>query len=218
MQRECRGTMGNLLCLAAQCQRGDEIILGTGSHIFVYEGGGCSAHLGISMHTIPNLENGALDVEAIQQAIRDDDPHYPRTTLVAIENTQHIMGGKAIPASIVEDIGQVCRYAGLKYHVDGARICNASVALKTSIQDLVRPVDSLSMCLSKGLGAPVGSVIAGTNEMIYHARRARKVFGGGMRQSGLLAAAGLFALENNFKRLAQDHEHATTLAEGLVRC
>lgn len=209
--------MGNLLCIAAQCQRGDEIILGNGAHIFFYEGAGASAYLGVSLHTVPNQTDGTIDLQDIQEALRQDDVHYPRTSLVAIENTHNITGGRAIPVEKIAPITKWCREQSLPLHMDGARLANASVALQTPMADFVQLVDSVSLCLSKGLGAPVGSVIAGSEEMIYKARRARKSLGGGMRQAGVLAAAGLYALENNINRLAQDHEKAKTLAHGLSK-
>lgn len=211
------GTMGNLLCIAAQCQRGDEIILGNGAHIVLHEGVGASAYLGVSLHTVPNQTDGTIDVQDIQAALREDDVHYPRTSLVAIENTHNTSGGRAISLEKMSPITQWCHDQSLPLHMDGARLANASVALQTPIADFVQLVDSVSLCLSKGLGAPVGSVIAGSEEMIYKARRARKSLGGGMRQAGILAAAGLYALENNISRLAQDHDNAKTLARGLAQ-
>ncbi|RQM21806.1 hypothetical protein B5M09_004624 [Aphanomyces astaci] len=215
----CRGTMGNLIAVGVHCNRGDEVILGNKSHVFKYEGGGVSAFLGASMHTVPNQPNGELRLDDVEAAIRDDDPHYPKTKLVIVENTHNTCGGRVVSTDAVAAIGALCVRRGLHLHIDGhhcARLANASVYLDQSMAEMVAPVDSVSLCLSKGLGAPAGSIIAGSEDFIYHATRLRKALGGGMRQSGVLAAAGLVAL-GNIDRLAIDHSNALRLALGLVR-
>ncbi|RHY30004.1 hypothetical protein DYB32_004701 [Aphanomyces invadans] len=210
------GTMGNLISVGVHCNRGDEVILGNQSHVFKYEGGGVSAFLGASMHTVPNQPNGELLVDDIEAAIRADDPHFPRTKLVVVENTHNTCGGRVVSTDSVAAIADLCARRDLKLHVDGARLANASVFLGQSLADMLAPVDSVSLCLSKGLGAPVGSIIAGSEEFIYHAKRLRKALGGGMRQSGTIAAAGLIAL-GNIDRLASDHANALHLAHGLAK-
>ncbi|KAF0683799.1 Aste57867_24183 [Aphanomyces stellatus] len=209
------GTMGNLIAVGVHCNRGDEVILGNKSHVFKYEGAGVSAYMGVGMHTVPNQTNGTMFVPDIQSAIRGDDPHYPRSRLVIVENTHNTCGGRVVPTETVASIADICDAHDLKLHVDGARLANASVFLGESLADMLARTDSVSLCLSKGLGAPVGSIIAGTDEFIYHAKRLRKSLGGGMRQSGVLAAAGLIALEN-IDRLAIDHANAAHLAQGLA--
>jgi threonine aldolase len=212
------GTMANLIAIGAHCKRGEELICGTKSHIFNYEGGGASAFLGVSMYHVPNHADGTLDVKDIREAIRStEDVHCARTTLVAVENTQNMCGGRILTPEYMASVSQVCKGNGLKLHIDGARIANAAVALKTSCSVLTAGADSVSLCLSKGLGAPVGSILAGTEEFIYNANRLRKSFGGGMRQVGFVAATGIIALEQNVARLAQDHTHAQALAAGLAK-
>lgn len=174
------------------------------------------AYMGVGLHTIPNQPDGTLKLADIQNAIRADDPHYPRTRLVALENTHNTCGGRVLPLAFIREVEELCQDAKLKLHIDGARLANASVASGTPIADLVSGADSVSLCLSKGLGAPVGSILAGTEEFIYNAKRLRKSLGGGMRQAGIIASAGLFALEHQFERLAEDHANAKTLAQELV--
>ncbi|RLN58409.1 hypothetical protein BBJ29_005578 [Phytophthora kernoviae] len=209
------GTMANLIAIGTHCRRGDEVICGDKAHIFMYEGGGASAHMGVSLHTIPNQADGTLSLEDIAGAIRDDDPHYPRTSLVALENTQNTCGGRVLPISYIREIEEFCHGHDLRLHVDGARLANVSVATGIPMAELVSGTDSVSLCLSKGLGAPVGSILAGSEDFIYHARRLQKSLGGGMRQAGIIASAGLYALENQFDRLVEDHVNAKTLAHGL---
>lgn len=172
--------------------------------------------MGVGLHTIPNRPDGTLKLADIQNAIRADDPHYPRTRLVALENTHNTCGGRVLPLAFIREVEELCQDAKLKLHIDGARLANASVASGSPIADLVSGADSVSLCLSKGLGAPVGSILAGTEEFIYNAKRLRKSLGGGMRQAGVIASAGLFALEHQFERLAEDHANAKALAQGLV--
>ena len=161
------GTMGNLISIGVQCVRGDEIIVGNGAHIFVYEGGGASAFMGVSLSTIPNTKDGSLNILDIEKAIRDDDIHYPKTTMITMENTHNTCGGRIVPQEKIKTIGNLAHQHNLKYHLDGARIMNASVASKISLSDIVQPFDTISFCLSKGLGCPVGSVILGSEEFIY---------------------------------------------------
>ncbi|GMF17421.1 unnamed protein product [Phytophthora lilii] len=173
------------------------------------------AYMGVSLHTVPNQPDGMLDLTDIHNAVRDDDPHYPRTRLVEIENTQNTCGGRVLPLSYIRDVEQFCHERDLRLHVDGARLANASVAAGIPMDELVRGADSVSLCLSKGLGAPVGSILAGSEEFIHHATRLRKSLGGGMRQAGIIASAGLYSLEHQFDRLAEDHVNAQALAHGL---
>jgi len=171
--------------------------------------------MGVSLHTVPNQPDGTLLLNDMADAVRGDDPHYPRTRLIALENTHNNCGGRVLPLSYIRQVEQFAKEHDLKLHIDGARLANASVALGVPMDELVKGADSVSLCLSKGLGAPVGTILAGTGEFIERARRLRKSLGGGMRQSGLLAAGGLFALDEQFERLAEDHANAKALAQGL---
>lgn len=209
------GTMGNLVALLTHCRRGEEIILGDRAHIFLNEGGGCAALGSILPHTIPNRPDGTLALEEIEAAIRDDNVHHPRTRLVCLENTHNYCGGAVLSARYTEQVAALAHGRGLALHVDGARIFNAAVALGVKAGELVRGADSVSFCLSKGLAAPVGSLLCGSADFIREARRSRKVLGGGMRQAGVLAAAGIVALEEMVDRLAEDHANARRLFEGL---
>jgi threonine aldolase len=210
------GTMGNLAAILTHCDRGGEIILGDKSHIFLNEAGGAAALGGIQPHTIPNQTDGTLKLDDIQAAIRSDDIHHPRTQMIALENPHNVCGGVAITAEYTRAAGKIAKEQGLKFHLDGARLFNAAVALDVEPAELVDPFDSLMFCLSKGLGAPVGSVLCGEVEFIARARRIRKMLGGGMRQAGLIAKAGLFALQHHLPLLAEDHRRAKNLADGLV--
>ena len=210
------GTMGNLVSVLAHTTRGDEIILGNQSHIFRSEAGGSSVLGGISFHTVPNDERGMLDAGDVRAAIRPNDPHMPRTALVCLENTQNACGGAALTQDDVSLIAGVAHDNGLSLHVDGARIFNAAVALEAPVAELTREADSVTFCLSKGLSCPVGSIIVGSDDYIQEARRWRKMVGGGMRQVGVLAAAGIVALDSMVDRLAEDHANARKLAEGLA--
>lgn len=209
------GTMANIVSQMTHCGRGDEMILGDQAHIFFYEQGGSAAIGGIHPRTIPNQPDGTLAMEDIEAAIRPDNIHFPRTRLIVLENTHNRCFGSPLQASYLASVHDLAHRNGLKIHIDGARIFNAAVALKTSASDLAVHADSVSFCLSKGLGAPVGSMICGTREFISEARRVRKVLGGGMRQAGVLAAAGIVALTEMIDRLAEDHANAKTLAFGL---
>ena len=210
------GTMGNLVSLLAHCGRGDEIILGSLAHTFRAEQGGSAALAGIHPWTLPNRPDGTLDLEDIKLAIRGDDIHFPRTRLIILENTHNGCSGYPLDTDYMKAVGEIAIRHKLKIHVDGARIFNAAVALNVKAKDLVADADSVSFCLSKGLAAPVGSVICGTQDFIDSARRARKVLGGGMRQAGVLAAAGIVALSEMVDRLAEDHGNAKKLAAGLA--
>jgi threonine aldolase len=209
------GTMGNLVSLLTHCGRGDEIILGDRSHIFLNEVGGISALGGIHPHTAPNLDDGTIPLEALENAIRHNDVHYPPTRLICLENTQNYCFGSPLTPQYMDSVAELADKYGLKVHVDGARIFNASTALSIDVKELTRQADSVMLCLSKGLSAPVGSVICGTRDWVEKARKWRKMVGGGMRQAGHLAAAGIVALETLVDRLVEDHQNARILAEGL---
>ncbi len=210
------GTMGNLGSLLAHCGRGEEVIVGSEAHIFRYEAGGSSALGGISQFQIPNNPDGTLPLDRVEAAIRGGDQHEARTKLIALENTQNRCGGTVLPVVYMREVRELANRYGLKVHLDGARVFNASVALGVDVKEITRYVDSATFCLSKGLSAPVGSVICGSKDFIALARRNRKMLGGGMRQAGILAAAGIVALEKMIVRLADDHANARRLAEGLA--
>ena len=210
------GTMANIVCQLAHCQRGDEMILGDQAHMFFYEQGGSSALGGIHPRPVPNLPDGRLPEAAIESAIRVDDVHFPVTRLIALENTHNRCSGNPLSLQYMQSIGALARRHGLKLHVDGARIFNAAVSLGVDARDLTADADSVSFCLSKGLCAPVGSLVCGSRDFIYRARRMRKLLGGGMRQAGILAAAGIVAMTEMVERLAEDHDNARYLAESLA--
>jgi threonine aldolase len=210
------GTMGNAVCTLTHCARGEEVILGDQSHTFLYEAGGMSALGGIHPHTIRNQPDGTMRLEDIEGAIRGDNVHFPRTRLICLENTHNRCNGSALSPEYIDSVAALAKEHGLSLHLDGARIFNAAVALGVDVKKLTAKVDSLSFCLSKGLSAPVGSVVCGSSEFIAEARRTRKVLGGGMRQAGVIAAAGIKALEEMVDRLAEDHENARHLAEGIA--
>lgn len=209
------GTMGNLIAVLVQCQRGDEVIMGDLGHTFLFEGGGISALGGIFPHTLRNLPDGTLDLESLKGAFRPDDVHHPRSRMIILENTHNRCGGVVLSTDYTNSIGRFARDHHMALHIDGARIFNAAVALGTHARTLVKDADSVTFCLSKGLCAPVGSVLCGSVEFIEKARRIRKMMGGGMRQVGILAAAGLVALDSMIGRLEEDHRRARTLAERL---
>ncbi|SAK66336.1 threonine aldolase [Caballeronia pedi] len=208
------GTQSNLAALMAHCARGDEYIVGQVAHTYKYEGGGAAVLGSIQPQPIENAPDGSLPLEKIAAAIKPIDNHFARTRLLALENT---IGGKVLPAGYVAQATQLARDRGLSTHLDGARVFNAAVASDKPVSDLCAPFDSVSVCFSKGLGAPVGSVLVGSKALIEAASRWRKVLGGGMRQSGLLAAACLYALEHHVDDLARDHDNAAHLAAGLAR-
>jgi len=209
------GTMGNLLALLVHCSRGEEVICGDKSHIYVNEAGGMAALGGIFPHPIPNQTDGTLRLEDIRASIQPDDSHRTITRLVCIENTQNICGGVPVTVEYTKQVGQLAKENGLKFHIDGARIFNAAAALSVDVKELVAPADSVMFCLSKGLVAPIGSMLVGSKEFIARAHRLRKMLGGGMRQVGVMAAAGLVSLEKMTGRLKQDHARAKNLYEGL---
>jgi threonine aldolase len=209
------GTMGNLIAIMAHCTRGEEVICGDTSHIYLNEAGGMSALGGVYPHPVPNQKDGTLRLEDIRNAIQPDDQHRTITRLVCIENTQNVCGGIPLSVEYTNRIGRLAQENGLKFHIDGARIFNAAAALDVDVKDLTASADSVMFCLSKGLASPVGSMIAGTREFIARAFRLRKMLGGGMRQVGVLAAAGLVSLEKMTGRLKQDHARAKKLYEGL---
>jgi len=209
------GTMGNLAAILTHCERGSEIILGDHAHTFLYEVGGIAALGGIHSHTIPNQSDGTFLLEDVEAAIRGDNIHFPPTRLITLENTHNRCGGAALSVDYSRQIGELAASYGLKIHLDGARIFNAAAALDVEPAELAAPVDSVMFCLSKGLGAPVGSVICGSAEFIKRARKTRKMLGGGMRQAGVIAAAGIYALDHIRPRLIEDHKRAQDLAAGL---
>jgi threonine aldolase len=210
------GTMGNLVALLTHCGRGHEVILGDLSHTFLYEAGGSSALGGIHPRTVPNQPDGTLDLDDIEAAIRGENPHYPRTRLICLENTHNRCGGAVLRPEYMAAVRRIADRHGVAVHLDGARIFNAAVALGLPASELTKDVDSVTFCLSKGLSAPVGSVLCGSADFTYEARRARKIVGGGMRQAGIIAAAGIVALEEMVDRLAEDHANAKRLARGLA--
>ncbi len=210
------GTMGNLVCILAHCNRGDEVIMGDKAHTFLFEAGGPSVLGGVHVRTVPNQEDGTLLPFDVEAAIRPDNVHFPRSRMLVLENTQNRCGGAVLSREQMAPILEVARRHGLYAHLDGARIFNAAVALGVEAEMLAEPFDTVSFCLSKGLSAPVGSLVCGTREFVGEARRLRKVLGGGMRQAGIIAAAGVVALEQMVGRLAEDHANARRLAEGLA--
>ncbi|MDY0220392.1 MAG: low-specificity L-threonine aldolase [Desulfobacterium sp.] len=206
------GTQSNLLALMSHCARGDEYIVGQQAHTYKYEAGGAAVLGSIQPQPIEFEQDGTLDLGKVEQAIKPDDFHFAKTRLLCLENTQ---GGKVLPMEYIKSAAGLARTKGLKFHLDGARIFNAAVKLKVPARTIAEPFDSVSVCLSKGLGAPVGSILCGSKALINRARRWRKMVGGGMRQAGILAWAGIFALENNIERLAWDHDNAARLTEAL---
>ncbi|MCF6179582.1 MAG: low-specificity L-threonine aldolase [Geopsychrobacter sp.] len=206
------GTQSNLLALLAHCQRGDEYITGQQAHNYRYEGGGAAIFGGIQPQPLEFSADGSLDLQLVKSYIKPDDSHYARTALLSLENTQ---AGKALPLEYLSAARVFVDQHRLGLHLDGARAFNAAAYHQCSIAEISRPFDTVSLCLSKGLGAPVGSVLCGRRELIQAARRWRKVVGGGMRQAGIMAAAGIYALENNIERLKEDHQNAELLAAGL---
>lgn len=211
------GTMGNLVSQMVHCQRGDEMILGSESHIFYYEQGGSAAIGNIHPRTVVNQPDGTMALKDIQAAIRDDNIHFPVSRLIVIENTHNRCMGTPIELDYMAAVRDLADRNGLNIHVDGARIFNAALALGCTPAQLARHADSITFCLSKGLAAPAGSLICASTDFIRQARRIRKVLGGGMRQVGVLAAAGIVALTDMVERLEEDHIHAKRLAEGLAR-
>jgi threonine aldolase len=208
------GTQSNLVALMTHCGRGDEYIAGQEAHCYVNEAGGAAVLGSIQPQPVANQPDGTLKLADIEAAIKPDDMHFARTRLLALENT---IGGKAVSLSYMRAATDLAHGRGLATHLDGARLFNAAAALHVEAAEVAAGFDTVSVCLSKGLGAPVGSVLCGPKEFIARARRNRKILGGGMRQAGILAAAGLYALEHNVGRLSEDHALAAELAEGLAR-
>jgi threonine aldolase len=210
------GTQSNLIAVLTQTHHGNEIILGSESHIFWYEVGGAAALGGVVMRTLPNDKAGRIDPNTFENSIRPHNIHSPETTLLCLENTHNRCGGAVLTAAYTRQMCAIAHERGLRVHLDGARIFNAAIALNVTVSQLAEKVDSVSFCLSKGLSAPVGSVICGSRNFIEGARKYRKMLGGGMRQAGILAAAGIVALETTVNRIAEDHANAKRLAQGLA--
>lgn len=206
------GTMGNQLAIRSQTQLGDEVICEENCHSFNYEGGGPASLSGVQMHPLPGVR-GVITAGQVAAAARPSDDHFPHTRLVVLENTHNRAGGAIFPMAEIKRIRDLTRKLGLSLHLDGARLWNAHVATGIPLHEYGSQFDSISVCLSKGLGAPVGSVLAGSRALIAKAHRFRKMWGGGMRQAGILAAAGLYAIDRHIPRLAEDHAHARQLAE-----
>ncbi|MDT8397752.1 MAG: low-specificity L-threonine aldolase [Pseudomonadales bacterium] len=208
------GTQSNLVALMSHCRRGEEYIVGQDAHTYKYEGGGAAVLGSIQPQPLPVEPDGTLNLDAVRAAIKPDDIHFALTRLLSLENT---ISGRVLPLSYLEDAAVLARTHGLSLHLDGARVFNASVKLGVDVKTLCQPFDTVSVCLSKGLGAPVGSVLCGSRELIKQARRWRKMLGGGMRQAGIIAAAGIYALEHNVERLAEDHDNAALLGHELMQ-
>jgi len=202
------GTQSNLIAMLSHCQRGDEYIVGADAHTYKYEGGGAAVLGGIQPQTVPFAENGELPLDQVLDVIKEDDPHFAKSRLLCLENSQH---GRVQSMQYTKSAQAFAKQHGLILHLDGARVCNAAVKLDTSLSELCQCFDSVSICLSKGLGAPVGSVLCGSKAFIKSAHRWRKVTGGGMRQAGVLAAAGILALTDGYQRLHEDHQNAALL-------
>lgn len=209
------GTMGNLVALLAHCGRGDEVIMGDECHIFWYESGGAAALGGMPFALLPNDRFGQLPLDRVRNAIRAHRPGYPRTGVICVENTQNRCGGTILPLDYLAELHALAQDAGVPVHMDGARIFNAAAGSDTPVEQIASHVDTIQFCLSKGLAAPVGSMVVGSSEFIQRARAGRKIVGGAMRQAGVIAAAGLWALNNMVDRLPEDHRRARMLAEGL---
>ncbi|WP_283152676.1 low-specificity L-threonine aldolase [Guptibacillus hwajinpoensis] len=208
------GTQGNQMAGLVHCQPGQEVIMESQAHLFLYEAAALSAFAGVQIKTIDG-NRGAMNPNDVEAAIRGDDIHQPETGLICIENTHNKAGGAIVPLENMEQIYQLSRKHQIPVHLDGARLFNASVAAQIPVKEFAKYTDSVQFCLSKGLGAPVGSMIAGSSEFIRKARKWRKRLGGGLRQAGVLAAPGIIALEENVKHLDEDHENAKYLADGL---
>ena len=210
------GTMANQIAIKCHTQPGNEIICDKLSHVYIYEGGGIAFNSGCQVRPIDG-DRGRINANQVKESINNYDIHKPETALVSVENTANRGGGSCYEISELESIAEVCKHHNINFHLDGARIWNALTAKKDSPKKYGELFDSISVCLSKGLGAPVGSVLLGTHDFISRAKRIRKVLGGGMRQTGYLAAAGIYALENNRERLAEDHTHAKAIGEALIK-
>jgi len=209
------GTMGNLISILSWCERGTEIILGNKSHTFIYEAGGISAFGGIHSHQLKNQDDGTILLEDIKNAIRLKNVHFPKTSAISLENTHNMCSGSPLTDKYINSVANISKKNNLKLHIDGARIFNAAVSLNMNVKDLVKNVDSVSFCLSKGLAAPIGSIICGSKEFINKSRRLRKGLGGGMRQAGIIAAAGIISIEKMLNQIKKDHENALLLAKEI---
>ena len=210
------GTMANLISVLTHCNRGDEVILGNKSHIFFYEAGGISAFGGVHSHQINNNDDGTININDIVNAIRKKgDDHFPKTKLICLENTHNACYGSPINTDFFNEVKNIAKKYNIPIHLDGARIFNAAIALNKSVDELTRDCDSVSCCLSKGLSAPVGSVIIGSKNFISKAKSLRKALGGGMRQAGFIASAGIFSLDHMINRIKDDHSNAKILARKL---
>ena len=210
------GTMANLISVLTHCNRGDEVILGNKSHIFFYEAGGISAFGGVHSHQINNNDDGTININDIENAIRKKgDDHFPKTKLICLENTHNACYGSPINTDFFSEVKNIAKKHNIPIHLDGARIFNAAIALNKSVDELTKDCDSVSCCLSKGLSAPVGSVILGSKNFISKAKSLRKALGGGMRQAGLIASAGIFSLDHMINRIKDDHSNAKILASKL---
>jgi threonine aldolase len=210
------GTQGNEVCISAHTKPGKEIIVGKESHIFNYECGGPALLSGVQLYPV-NENNGVITLEQIKAAVRHEDVHYPQTSLICLENTHNRAGGVILPLENIQKISGFARNNNLKIHLDGARLWNACVETGVSLKEYCQYFDSVSLCFSKGLGAPVGSIVVGDKKFIHQVHYYRKVFGGGMRQAGFLAAACIYALENHFERLKEDHQRAKRFAEAISK-
>jgi threonine aldolase len=208
------GTMANQVAIHVHCRPGDELICEERSHVFFYEGGAIARLSGTQVRTL-TAASGFPEPAQVEAAVRPDDPHFPRSRLLVVENTHNMAGGRVADAARLAELAAAARRYGMRVHCDGARLLNAAVALGVPASELVAPVDTTTLCLSKGLGAPVGSLLAGPGDFVREARRVRKAFGGGMRQAGVLAAAGRIAVDRGPAWLAEDHRRARVLAEGL---
>ncbi len=211
------GTMGNLLAVLTHCNRGDEVVMGKMSHTFLFEAGGVAALGGVHPSTLPNLRDGTIALEELKGAVRPDNPHMPISKLVIIENTHNRCGGSPLSVEYTRQVAKIARDNDMALHIDGARIFNAAVALGVPVNQLTEPADSVTFCMSKGLCAPVGSILCGSKDFIHKSERIRKALGGGMRQAGIIAAAGIVALEKMVDRLADDHARAKAIADGLAK-
>jgi threonine aldolase len=209
------GTMTNQIAIKVHTRPADELICADNAHIYKYEGGGIASNAGVQARTVAS-DRGRIQAAQIEQCINGDDPHFPVTRLVCLENTSNRGGGSLYSMDEMKTIHQLCKSRNLFFHLDGARIFNAIIAGNQNPKDYGNLFDSISICLSKGLGAPIGSVLLGNKKFIYQAKRVRKAFGGGMRQAGYLAAAGIYAMQNHINRLTEDHQHAQTVASALT--
>tara|TARA_B100001750_G_C15488230_1_gene589584 strand:- start:229 stop:1275 length:1047 start_codon:yes stop_codon:yes gene_type:complete len=209
------GTMGNLVSILVHCSRGDEVILGDQAHTFLYEAGGISAFGGIHSRQLKNHDDGTINIDDIKNSIREENVHFPPTTLICLENTHNRCFGAALKPSYMEEVNSLAKENNCKIHLDGARIFNAAVTLDVDVKELTKDVDSITFCLSKGLSSPVGSIICGSSDFIKKARHVRKALGGGMRQAGIIAKFGEVSLDTMLSQIEEDHKNALKLAQGL---